>query len=31
MGIVRAGGDVRPGDGIAVTLPPPPHERLERV
>jgi len=31
MGIVRAGGDVRPGDGIAVTLPQPPHERLERV
>jgi MOSC domain-containing protein YiiM len=31
MGIVRASGDVRPGDGIAVTLPPPPHERLERV
>ncbi len=31
MGIVRAGGEVRPGDGIAVTLPPLPHARLERV
>jgi MOSC domain-containing protein YiiM len=31
MGIVLAGGDIRPGDGIAVTLPPPPYERLERV
>lgn len=31
MGVVRAGGVVRPGDAIAVTLPPPPHRRLERV
>jgi len=31
MGIVVAGGEVRPGDGIAVTLPPEPHRRLERV
>ncbi|MHB2169790.1 MOSC domain-containing protein [Alsobacter sp. R-9] len=31
MGIVRAGGVVRPGDGIEVTLPPPPHRPLERV
>lgn len=31
MGIVRAGGDIRPGEGITVILPPPPHERLERV
>ncbi len=31
MGIVRAGGAVRPGDTIAVTLPAEPHERLERV
>lgn len=31
MGIVLAGGEVRPGDPIAVTLPPEPHRRLERV
>ncbi len=31
MGIVRAGGEVRPGDGIGVELPPEPHRRLERV
>lgn len=31
MGIVLHGGEVRPGDPIAVTLPPPPHRRLERV
>ena len=31
MGVVLAGGDVRPGDGIAVELPPPPHARLQRV
>ncbi len=31
MGVVLTGGDVRPGDGITVTLPPLPHERLERV
>ena len=31
MGIVLAGGDVRPGDGIAVQLPALPHARLQRV
>jgi MOSC domain-containing protein YiiM len=31
MGVVLAGGDVRPGDGIAVELPPLPHARLQRV
>jgi MOSC domain-containing protein YiiM len=31
MGIVRVSGEVRPGDPIAVTLPPPPHEALQRV
>ncbi|MEZ0172502.1 MOSC domain-containing protein [Microvirga sp. TS319] len=31
MGIVLTGGEVRPGDGIAVTLPPEPHRRLKRV
>lgn len=31
MTIVREGGAVRPGDVIAVTLPPPPHLPLERV
>lgn len=31
MGIVLQGGEVRPGDVIRVELPPPPHERLERV
>lgn len=31
MGIVLHGGEVRPGDPLAVTLPPPPHLRLERV
>ncbi len=31
MGVVRAGGVVRPGDAIAVTLPPPPHCRLKVV
>ena len=31
MGIVLAGGEVRPGDPIAVMLPPEPHYRLERV
>lgn len=31
MAIVVTGGDVRPGDSIAVELPPPPHARLERV
>lgn len=31
MGIVLAGGEVRPGDPIAVDLPPPPHRPLDRV
>lgn len=31
MGIVIEGGEIRPGDAIRVTLPPPPHRRLERV
>ncbi len=31
MGIVVEGGEIRPGDPIAVTLPPEPHRRLERV
>lgn len=31
MGIVLAGGEVRPGDAIVVTLPPPPHEPLGPV
>ena len=31
MGIVLAGGEVRPGDPIRVELPPEPHGRLERV
>ena len=31
MGVVIAGGEVRPGDEISVTLPPPPHRALERV
>ncbi|QKG70600.1 MOSC domain-containing protein [Erythrobacter mangrovi] len=31
MGIVLHGGTVRPGDQIAVELPPEPHVRLERV
>lgn len=31
MAIVVTGGDVRPGDPIAVNLPPPPHTPLERV
>ena len=31
MGIVLATGDVRPGDPIAVELPPPPHRPLVRV
>jgi MOSC domain-containing protein YiiM len=31
MGIVVAGGEVRPGDAIAVLLPPPPHQPLEKV
>ena len=31
MGIVRAGGEVRPGDVVDVEMPPEPHEQLERV
>ncbi|MFV0623904.1 MOSC domain-containing protein [Sphingomonas sp. ac-8] len=31
MTIVRAGGSIRPGDPIAVTLPPPPHLPLQPV
>lgn len=31
MGVVRAGGEVRPGDLIAVELPPLPHRALDRV
>ncbi|HEY1795287.1 MAG TPA: MOSC domain-containing protein [Stellaceae bacterium] len=31
MAIVINGGDVRPGDPIAVDLPPPPHRKLEAV
>lgn len=31
MGIVLAGGDVRPGDPIRIELPPAPHRRLEPV
>jgi len=31
MAIVLAGGDVRPGDAIAVEYPPEPHRKLERV
>ena len=31
MAIVLAGGDVRPGDAIAVDLPPPPHAPLRPV
>jgi MOSC domain-containing protein YiiM len=31
MSVVRASGVVRPGDSIAVELPPPPHSPLDRV
>jgi len=31
MGVVRAGGDIRPGDPIRVELPAEPHRPLERV
>ncbi len=31
MGVVLAGGEVKPGDEIRLELPPLPHERLERV
>jgi MOSC domain-containing protein YiiM len=31
MAIVLTGGDIRPGDAIAVVLPPGPHRRLQPV
>ena len=31
MGVVLRGGPVRPGDPVAVELPPSPHEALDRV
>ena len=31
MGVVLAGGEVRPGDAIGVEVPPPPHRALARV
>ena len=31
MSIVLAGGEVRPGDAIAVELPAPPHRAMEPV
>ena len=31
MGVVLAGGEVRPGDAIGVELPPEPHRALEPV
>ncbi|MDP1630446.1 MAG: hypothetical protein Q8L66_03390 [Caulobacter sp.] len=31
MGVVRAGGDIRPGDAITVVLPPQPHAPLRPV
>jgi MOSC domain-containing protein YiiM len=31
MGVVLAGGDVRPGDAIGVELPPEPHVRMQKV
>ncbi len=31
MGVVREGGEVKPGDPIKVTMPAAPHQRLERV
>jgi MOSC domain-containing protein YiiM len=31
MGVVLAGGDVRPGDAIEVELPAQPHRPLEKV
>ena len=31
MGVVIAGGEVRPGDAIEVELPPPPHRALEPI
>jgi MOSC domain-containing protein YiiM len=31
MGVVLAGGEVRPGDAVRIELPPEPHQRLEAV
>jgi MOSC domain-containing protein YiiM len=31
MGVILAGGEIRPGDAIVVELPPQPHHRLEQV
>ena len=31
MGAVVTGGEVRPGDGVRVELPPGPHHPLEKV
>ncbi|MFE1320075.1 MOSC domain-containing protein [Kitasatospora phosalacinea] len=31
MGVVRSGGEIRPGDAVSVTLPPAPHRPLDRV
>jgi len=31
MGVVIVGGEIRPGDAIAVELPPEPHQKLEAV
>jgi MOSC domain-containing protein YiiM len=31
MGVVRTGGEVKPGDTVVVELPPPPHRALEKV
>lgn len=31
MGVVRAGGEVKPGDAVVVELPPLPHRPLEKV
>ena len=31
MGVVLAGGEVRPGDAIGVELPPAPHVRMGKV
>jgi MOSC domain-containing protein YiiM len=31
MGVVRTGGEVKPGDAVVVELPPPPHRALEKV
>jgi MOSC domain-containing protein YiiM len=31
MAIVAEGGEIKPGDTITLTLPPPPHQPLDRV